>query len=193
MDGLGVVGVMSKNLPIPPIPLISLNSPIILIPPILPIPPIMYISISRTTCFQEASRQLAYIAAQSSPSQPDAAEPIPLFPEESDEPLLQQFWEAACREADILLSRYRVGPCQGDTCHQYAVTLHMPPAFDPGLAPMLSGLLYAFFTAFLVAAYARTVLPERAHSLEIAALHQQQRLRDALHLRRLPIRRPPVF
>lgn len=150
----------------------------------------MYLSVSRATCFHEAGRQLAYMATQSSPAHPDAE---PLFPEESDEPLLQQFWEAACREADILLSRYRVGPCQGDTCHQYAVNLHMPPAFDPGLAPMLSGLLYAFFTAFLVAAYARTVMPDRVPVLETAALHQRQRLRDALHLRRLPIRRPPVF
>ena len=153
----------------------------------------MFLSISRATCFHEAGRQFAYIAAQASPSDSETSAPAPLFPEESDAPLLQQFWEAACRAADILLSRYRVGPCQGDTCHQYAVNLHMPPAFDPGLAPMISGLLYSFFTAFLVAAFARTVLPERAQPLELAALHQRQRLRDALHLRRLPIRRPPVF
>ncbi len=178
------------------------------------------LQVSRRSCLYEAARQVSYLVAQSlkgaqpSPPSSPGAQPSPealpsppfpsealslspegapiLLPQQSDEPLMQQFWEVCCREADVMLSRFRVGPCQGGMERDYVVRLHMPPAFDPGLAPMLSGLLYTFFSTFIAAALMRTILPSEAPAFELRAEQHRQRLREALHLRRRPIRRPPT-
>lgn len=167
------------------------------------------IEISRLHCFHEASRQAAYIlsaasdeaetahSATATASAHSAAasppEPAVCIPSTSDAPLFQQLWEAACRDVDILLSRFRLGPSQGSLQQDYVARLHMPISFDSGLAPMLSGLVFNYFTAFLAAAFVRYVLPQKAPPLEQEVARRKQRVREALRLRRLPIRRPPVF
>ena len=121
--------------------------------------------------------------------------------------LMQQYWEQCGRDADIMLSRYRISPCAPSLCSHYTAVLRMPCAYDSGLAPALSSLLFSYFTAFMaaeafvyIAPSAPTHQTEKEKSLQKAvdSLKAErdtlrQRILAILNLRRGPVRRRMTF
>ena len=154
------------------------------------------ISISHEECLYEAGLKIASLA-----------ETYDFAQHTISQDLMQQYWEQCGRDADIMLSRYRITPCRPNLYGHYTAVLRMPRAYDNGLAPALSSLLFSYFTAFVAAEAITYIAPptsmqhtEKEISLQkvVDSLRTErdtlrQRIITMLNIRRGPVRRRMTF
>lgn len=148
------------------------------------------VSVNRRGTLEAAAREVAYLAEADCMGNGVVRK----IPESADSPLLAEAWDGACREADLLLSRYRMPGNTFLAPEEYTAVLSLPPSFDVALSPVVAALLRQFLRAsvkwaFLSTAWGADCPPACATEKEEC----RQRLLEVLNRRRWPLRRPMTF